>query len=125
MNKAKGINTDAAFLPTPNERGAAATSNITTTTATGAAQPELTPRAPSKSERTERHLKELRERREAERQAAEMAENGKSKPPSFFSVFGDDHRAIEKGLQQFIYERDLTKEFTNALAQRAKVRSDG
>ena len=43
------------------------------------------------------------------------------KPPSFFGVFGDDQQDIEKAIQHFINEREIAKEFTTALAQRAKV----
>ena len=75
-------------------------------------------RPPSKSEITERKLREIRERKESE---AEMAE-GKQKAPTYFGVFGDDHRSIEKGIQHFIYERDVMKEFASAIAQRAKVK---
>ena len=43
------------------------------------------------------------------------------KPPTFFGVFGDDQQNIEKAIQHFINEREIAKEFTTAIAQRAKV----
>ena len=43
------------------------------------------------------------------------------KPPSFFGVFGGDQQIIEKAIQHFINEREIAKEFTIAIAHRAKV----